>query len=360
LADKVQPRAGGPDIRKVRNNMTEHKQWTANMPLIEAVRTALLEQAGNAAVQFQRACSEDMAEATEGIHDARVALRRSIALLTLAKPWIDKKWVAARRSADQSFLRLLGSVRDADVLVLKAGRFFAGQEAVDAGALLAQLRRRRDRKHAALCRRLGSKDSLQKLGREMAALSVADAAVRMLPVPVSDRGSVRLYRLADCLPVMLWRAASVLTVFHSVVNVQAQAPDGQADISELVLHRLRLAAKDFRYVVSFAGPLLGQAADAMLQEFKPFQDVLGDWHDTVIARRLLEKMKVSPETEEAVRLWLAEQQAEGDSLQREFFRLWSRLTPQWFHAALSDGLTHFYAQSGETECQCCGGCGDPS
>jgi CHAD domain-containing protein len=340
--------------------MTEQKRWSANMPMIEAVRAALLEQAGNAAVQFKRACSEDLAEATEGIHDARVALRRSIALLTQAKPWIDKKWVAARRSADRSFLRLLGSVRDADVLVIKAERFFTGQEAVDAGVLLAQLRRRRDRKHAALCRRLGSKDSLQKLGREMAALSVADAAVRMLPVPVSDRCSVRLYRLADCLPVMLWRAASALTVFHSIVNIQAQAPEGQADISEPVLHRLRLAAKDFRYVVSFAGPLLGQAADSMLQEFKPFQDVLGDWHDTVVARRLLEKLKVSPETEAAVRLWFADQQKEGDSLQREFFRLWSRLTPQWVHASLSAGLSHFYAQSDETACGCCGSCGDQS
>lgn len=336
--------------------MTEPKRWSLNMPLVEAVRIALQEQAGQAAVQFQRACSDDAAQAADGIHDARVAMRRSIALLTQAKPWIDKKWIAARRSAAQSFLRLSGAARDADVIAHKAERFFAGRPDVDADALLALLCRRRDRKHAALCRKLNSKDSLQKLGREMAALSVADAAVRMLPVPVSDRGSVRLYRLADCLPVMLWRAASSLTVFHSVVT--GAAPDGQAGVSEPVLHRLRLAAKDFRYVVSFAGPLLGESADAMLQEFKTFQDVLGDWHDTVVARRLLENLKVKPETEEAVRLWLADQQTEGDSLQCAFFNIWSRMTPQWFHALLADGLTHFYAQTGDPACRCGCDCSD--
>ncbi len=336
----------------------EQKRWSGNMPMIEAVRIALLEQSGNAAVQFQRACSANVAAAAEGVHDARVALRRSIALLTQTKPWIDKKWVAARRSSDQYFMRLLGSVRDIDVLVLKAERFFAGQEAVDAGELLAQMRQKRDRKHAGLCRKLNNKESMQKLGREMAALSVADAAVRMLPVPVSDSGTVRLYRLTDCLPVMLWRAASSLTVFHSIVSELNQAPDGQADISEPVLHKLRLAAKDFRYVVSFAGPLLGETADTMLQEFKQFQDVLGDWHDTVDARCLLDKQKISPATEEAVRLWLAELQSEGDSLKREFFSKWSRMTPQWFHTGLSAGLTHFYAQTGDPACQCCCGCDD--
>ncbi|MDW7659239.1 MAG: CHAD domain-containing protein, partial [Bacillota bacterium] len=280
-------------------------------------------------------------------------------LLTQTKPWIDKKWIAARRKTDQYFMRLTGNVRDADVLVLKAERFFAGQESVDADALLTQLRKKRDRKHAGLCRKLNSKDSLQKLGREMAALSVADAAVRMLPIPVSDSGSVRLYRLVDCLPVILWRAASALTVFHSIVAGQTQTTNGQADVSEPVLHRLRLAAKDFRYVVSFAGSLLGETADTMLQEFKSFQDVLGDWHDTIVARRQLDKIKVSPENEEAVRLWLAELQSEGDSLRHEFFSKWSSMTPQWFHRCLSTGLTHFYEQTGDPDCRCCS-CGKQS
>lgn len=334
--------------------MTEHNQWTATTPLIEAVRIALLEQQNSAIEQLSKACSADRQTAAEGVHDARVALRRSIALLDQAAPWMEKKWVCGRRKKNQSFLRLLGRVRDADILVLQAERFFAGQDSEAVLALLTQLRESRNLKHARLCRKLNSKEQLQKLGGEIAILTDADATLRMLPVPVSDRGSVRLYRLGDCLPAMLWCAVSRLTVFQSVIPGSAGEADTLRIVSENILHRLRLAAKDLRYVIAFAAPLLGESTDTLLAEFKELQTILGDWHDTVIARQAIKKLKTTPETTDVVRPWLIERQAEGDRLQCAFNQLWAQMTPQWFHRHLTDGLSRFYAlKENETGCSGC-------
>jgi|LSQX01.1.fsa_nt_gb CHAD domain-containing protein len=328
--------------------MTDKNALTAQTPLAEAVRQALQAQLEIVIVQLKKAASEDRTEAADGVHDARVALRRALALLTYTGPWIDARWVKKRCKSYRGLFGLLGKVRDADIASERAAAFCATDDD-GAALLLAALDKRCDKLHKDLQKQLADKKTLQILGRELAAVASADALLAMLPVPVTNRGQVRLFELADVLPGMLGQALGCLTVYRRVIG----APDAVS--SQDVLHQLRLAGKDLRDLILFARPCLDEKADELVQDLRQIQQTLGGWHDTVVAQNQLGKLAADLQKEEAARRWLDFESARGQDLIKAFYAVWVKMTPGCLRQQLSAALAALELPSGG--CACCSGCG---
>ncbi|MEA4888040.1 MAG: CHAD domain-containing protein [Clostridiaceae bacterium] len=277
-------------------------------------------------------------DSIEAVHAMRVALRRSLALLIYLRNWLDPDWLAEEIRFNGKLLKKLGKVRDADVMAQNAAAFFQENPQIAAHDFLNKLRAGQDQKRQALRHDLLSKDTVKALNRHTTALKTSDLVIRMLPAALTDSGEVRLYHLDDCLPAMLYQAAAAVTVYHSVISGQPAAP-GQEEIPEPVLHQLRIAAKNFRYLLAFFQPLWGEAGETMLKEFRVFQDVLGGWHDGIITLTLLERLGEQDEWKEAVQAWQHHQHNQLDSLRDSFLTIWKTMTPAWFHQRLSRCLS---------------------
>ncbi len=333
--------------------MTGKTGLTARTPFAEAVRQALQAQVEIVITRLKQAASTDPAEAAEGVHEARVALRRAQSLLGFAAPWIDAGWAKKHLKSYRWLFNLLGKVRDRDIASERASAFFPADEP-DAAPLLAALNSRRDKQHEALRKKLADKKTLQILGRELSAVASADALLAMVPVPVGNRGQVRLFDLADVLPAMLGQALACLTAYSHVLNAL------ESDAGEDMLHQLRLAGKDLRDLVLFARPCLDDQTDALIQDLREIQQTLGSWHDTVVARRQLQKLTSEMQKEEAARRWLEFEIARGENLIKAFYMAWEKMSPACLRGLLAQALSGLDKPSGCAGCSGCGGQPEPA
>jgi len=195
---------------------------------------------------------------------------------------------------------------------------------------------------------------LQILGRELSAVASADALLAMVPVPVGNRGQVRLFDLADVLPAMLGQALACLTAYSHVLNAL------ESDAGEDMLHQLRLAGKDLRDLVLFARPCLDDQTDALIQDLREIQQTLGSWHDTVVARRQLQKLTSEMQKEEAARRWLEFEIARGENLIKAFYMAWEKMSPACLRGLLAQALSGLDKPSGCAGCSGCGGQPEPA
>lgn len=293
------------------------------------------------------------------VHDLRVALRRSLTLLDALAPWFDQRWLSKQKVFFRALLRSLGVVRDADVLVGLAESFFLSADGANlpgGQALIERLRQSRDTARQKLRHHLTGHDFTTQLARQAARLNRAEVSLKMMPQAISAKGEVRLFRIGEILPVMLYQTAARLTVFHMVVR-ETEPGD---PVDDTVLHQLRIAAKHFRYTVEHGQPLLGTAGRTLILEFRGFQDSLGNWHDAVVACAMLSDLEKSGIKEsqnnisdapgessdmekEAVRRWLLHQENQRDNLRQTFMEQWRQMTPTWFHEHLAAALDSLYA-----------------
>jgi CHAD domain-containing protein len=232
----------------------------------------------------------------ESLHDMRVAVRRSRALLRAGKPLYtndltsladELKWIGMK----------LGAVRDLDVLL---GRLHAEADTLEpddrtvALALLRTLERRRTGARTSLLRALTSEryfalldgfsheiDSLAPSGTEMTLEDIAERELRKL--------RKRISKTAD------------------------DAPDAE-------LHALRKRGKRVRYAYELAGD------DAVVKRAKDFQDVLGEHQDSVVAEATLRVLAADAPDRAIVAGRLIERERAGRAESRSQWRgAWKRL-----------------------------------
>ena len=350
--------------------MQQPVKLTFDTPVTEAARQILDGQMKEILEQIARVPSEDQSISEEAVHDLRVALRRSLAILAALAPWFDRAWLKKQTPFYRELLRLLGHVRDADILAHLAESYFHEEPGADlAGGpeLLADLCRTRDLERKKLCLILSGKDFRKKLGALTIRLNMADVTLKMVPAGISGKGEVRLFRFGECLPVMLYQAAASLTVYHTVVRYeQPDLPSadeaGQREnkasdsvsvetVDESVLHQLRIAAKNFRYIAEYGQSLLGSPGRALVRDFRIFQDVLGNWHDSVVACTAFDRPGMTQgrteHEKEAVRSWRLYQESQRDNLRLSFMEIWEKMTPAWFHERLSAGLISLFSEKAD-------------
>jgi CHAD domain-containing protein len=215
----------------------------------------------------------------ESLHDMRVAVRRSRALLRAGK-----KLVASDTEALSGELQwlgtVLGAVRDLDVLVARLREEAAGLGDPDekaAARLLRALTRERKRARTALLRALDGDRYLQLLDRfesELAALEPTGADVSLASL-----------------------ARRELKTLRTAVRALPADPEDDA------LHALRKLGKRARYAAELA------RHDETVRRAKQLQDVLGEHQDAVVAQERLRALASGAPPAEAI--------AAGRLLERE-------------------------------------------
>lgn len=201
-------------------------------------------------------------EDPEGVHQARVGLRRIRSDLRTFADLVDAAWAEEVRAEAGWLADELGEVRDRDVL-LDGLRAAAGRlDALD---------------HPAV------EGVLDRLGRER-----ARAQRRALAALAGARARALLTRVGEGVPVLedADRPAAELLpalaggAFSSLRRAVGRLPD---DPSDEALHRVRIRAKRARYAAELATPLVGKPAKRAAKGAAALQDVLGAHHDHVVA-----------------------------------------------------------------------------
>ncbi|HEY2073492.1 MAG TPA: CYTH and CHAD domain-containing protein [Gaiellaceae bacterium] len=199
----------------------------------------------------------------ESLHDMRVAVRRSRALLRAGDPLYtndtsafadEVRWVGEK----------LGAVRDLDVLIERLRAETAELEAADertARTMLRTLERRRTSARTALLKALSSDRYLvllDRFPREVDGLAPSDSSATL-----DDLAERQLKKLRK-----------------RVRETSDDAPDDD-------LHALRKKGKRVRYAYELAGH------DKVVKRAKSFQDVLGEHQDSVVAEAALRELGAS-------------------------------------------------------------------
>lgn len=196
----------------------------------------------------------------EALHDMRVATRRLRALLRTIRPLVGGGMTETLRSELGWLGRLLGDVRDLDVLLARLAPEVAELGPTDhrAGrALLRRLERERGRRRETLLKELDG-------ARYFALLDELELAASSLPVSGSER-----------LPEL---AAREFGRTRRAAKLAGDEPNDH------VLHELRKRVKHARYAAELVE---GKAAARFVERAKAFQDVVGAHQDAIVAEETL-------------------------------------------------------------------------
>ncbi len=205
----------------------------------------------------------------EGVHQARVATRRLRSDLRTFGSLVDPVWAAALRDELGWFARILGAVRDGDVMLERMReRSVQLPESTSRGAarVLATLETTRHDAHAELLPTLHSERYLSLLDRLVAA---ANAPALVLEADLSA---------ATVLPGVIrlpWRSLA------KRVKALGDVPTDEE------LHDVRIKTKRVRYAAEAVAPLVGRQARVFATAAAALQEVLGDLNDAVVAETWL-------------------------------------------------------------------------
>ena len=211
---------------------------------------------------------------TECLHDFRVAIRRTRAVLSQMKEVFPAD-VTAQFKKDFAYVgTMTNRVRDLDVYLLHKARYTALLPAPvrpDIAPLFAHLQRERAKAFRTLVRRLDSKTYANILHRWEAFLAqppAGDTAAANASRPIIEVVRKRLRRRC-----------------RSVVQLGTQL---LAETDDQRLHALRIACKKLRYVLEFFVSLFpGKKTAILVQHLRALQDNLGRWHDLVVQQEAL-------------------------------------------------------------------------
>jgi CHAD domain-containing protein len=204
----------------------------------------------------------------EDLHQMRVAVRRSRAILRAARPMFEPGVVDTLREELAWLGTALGHARDVDVLREYLQAELATLPPPERGAgrrLLTLLGETRARARRQLL------DQLDDGRRYFGVLDRLGDFVDEPPVVDAD---LSLRDLAA-------------REFKKLRKVVEALPD---DPSDAELHRLRIKTKRARYVAELAAPVVGRPAARFARKARKLQDALGDHRDAVVAERSLREL----------------------------------------------------------------------
>lgn len=250
-------------------------------PMADVVRQVLatdLQSLLDCDFRLRRAAEDGADPDVELIHRARVTTRRLRSHLATLDPLLDPVWVSHVRGDLRTFGRVLGRVRDADVLVerIRAHTDPEDREGVEQLVhLVAADRRLAAGEMAAFMATSTYSELVERVS--------AAASAPPLASPIhDDPGSLPAADIMRDLVAHRWRRVTA-----DIAGLPAR-PDQSS------LHHVRIRAKQLRDAAEAARPYLGKPARRTAAAVKRLQDVLGELHDATTAVAWLREMAVHP------------------------------------------------------------------
>jgi CHAD domain-containing protein len=258
-------------------------------------------------------------DAPDAVHKTRVSARRIRSVLQGYRRILDRS-ATAELVADLRWLGAeLAPARDGEVLAAHI------DAAVDAlpddevlGPVAVQVTRRFAREQAD-----GRAQALEALNSERY-LQLQERLDALVDAPPHTRRAEE--RATDELPRAI-RKSLRRTAEHRNAADAADAAD--AAERDTALHEMRKAAKRARYVLEAAEPALGKDTRKLRKRVKAVQSLLGDHHDTVVARAVLRELGGQAQVEGAngftFGVLYAEERAAARALEDRLPSTWSRV-----------------------------------
>ncbi|MGZ5178819.1 MAG: CHAD domain-containing protein [Burkholderiales bacterium] len=250
-------------------------------------------------------------QADEAVHEMRIAIRKLRTSLQVFEELsvFDQRKVHRLRTSLRQPGRMLGAVRDLDVLLARVD----GDEAVNAHGDAVML-------HAALVRRRSK--AWKRLMRELQGKGMREAVAELKRFPKGywarmnngSRGPRRL-RAHDAIGSVIWRRYEEVRAFEEVMPAAA---------SHAQLHEVRIACKHLRYVLEMFDQSEEPQWQPLVATLKEAQSSFGALQDNINALATLSS--VLDERPENTATATAVQSTERGIEDADFAGLWSRLT----------------------------------
>jgi CHAD domain-containing protein len=114
--------------------------------------------------------------------------------------------------------------------------------------------------------------------------------------------------------------------------VRAVGSANEEGPQDAALHEVRKCAKRLRYAAEAASPVFGKQATALARAAEDIQEILGDFHDSVVIRETLLKLAADSAVGGGAgfsygRLHAREQQR-GDEARARFYDVWQNSRPE--------------------------------
>ena len=255
-----------PDWRPKLPKPKRYRKPRTGSPALDRLRAYLKDQVEEIA---RHDPGTRLGDASERVHQLRVATRRARSALRTARPLLDVEWAEGLRSELKWLAGELGPARDLDVLITGLQRD-ATELGKPAASVVRQLETERRRAQKRLVAALDS-------ARYVTLLQELERAAEAPRIRKVDASLSKL-------------AAGEFRRLRRTVRALGKNP------SDEQVHELRKRGKRARYAAELAG---GKRAKRFVEEAKSFQDIVGEHQDAVAAEErlsaLVPKTK-SPET----------------------------------------------------------------
>jgi CHAD domain-containing protein/transposase len=321
-----------------RKGASEEHSMDAGLPLSSVARVICGKQFAELLKQSK---SKKFGEDPEVVHRMRVATRRLRSAFVLFANAFKPKQVEELRKGLRRLARLLGKVRDLDVLLMHMQRHIdtlEGNEQQTFLPLMAVWRQEQARHLSTLITHIQS-DNFATFQQRFA---------DFLAHP--DKGDAREMTNDAGLPLHIGAIAPIM-IMQRYADIVAFGP--YLDTATLdLLHALRIHCKKLRYTVEFFRGLLGAEARILLRAVVAMQDLLGEIQDAQTAGQLitafvddLERRQLEVTFTERINPapllhYLATRQAEKHHLLASVFPAWVNITNTDFRKALHASIMH--------------------
>jgi CHAD domain-containing protein len=268
----------------------------------------------------------------EFLHDMRVSTRRLRAAFMIFAPFYDEQAISQFNKDMRKAGRMLGAVRDLDVLIEKAQAYEAGLPA-EAGLTLGPLM-----DHWAGQRDVARREMLSFLDGN-AYRRFVDGFRSFLLTPgmgakTVPEGEPVAHQVRHVIPRLIMERYEQVRAYEPIIPTAPLT----------TYHMLRIDCKRLRYALEFFQKLLGPDAPGVIKQVTAMQELLGAMQDAHVAEGViaeflaLEEGKKRPLTHPGVETYLETQRQVQRDLLTQFEPPWAALTGLEFRRSLGSAL----------------------
>jgi CHAD domain-containing protein len=263
----------------------------------------------------------------EDVHQMRVATRRMRSAFRLLGEYYKTKPVRPYVRQIKQLARLLGGVRDLDVLIHdleQACDVLDETGQAEFQPVMEKLDKKRQKAREKLVAYLDSDEYSQFVTNFTAFLTSPGKSA--FPV---EEGETAPYQVRHVLPLLLHEHLSVVRAYENVLE----------NADDTTLHALRIEFKRLRYATAYFKDVLGSSGGDFIDEIKAIQDHLGRINDINVAvlhlGGLIENEDV---TSEGLNTYIATLETEKADLREKFGAVWTRFNSRSVQSKFSNAL----------------------